>query len=152
MILLMLDSVLKTMGWMLLMSVLSHTILAMLASFTAASCAGVSLVRGSSPFSYQNLDNQSPLGGACSQLSLSYSPPVPLLESDELVSDDALEDWTHERVLVRRLHDPRHEQVDVVHVLVPVYSECTVYSTVVYSARTAAAASPRRCCRGSRRG
>ena len=83
---------------------------------------------------------------------LSYSPPVPLLESDELVSDDALEDWTHERVLVRRLHDPRHEQVDVVHVLVPVYSECTVYSTVVYSARTAAAASPRRCCRGSRRG
>ena len=62
MILLMLDSVLKTMGWMLLMSVLSHTILAMLASFTAASCAGVSLVRGSSPFSYQNLDNQSPLG------------------------------------------------------------------------------------------
>ena len=51
----MLDSVLKTMGWMLLMSVLSHTILAMLASFTAASCAGVSLVRGSSPFSYQNL-------------------------------------------------------------------------------------------------
>ena len=62
MILLMLDSVLKTMGWMLLMSVLSHTILAMLASFTAASCAGVSLVRGSSPFSYQNLDNPLQLG------------------------------------------------------------------------------------------
>ena len=58
----MLDSVLKTMGWMLLMSVLSHTILAMLASFTAASCAGVSLVRGSSPFSYQNLDNPLHLG------------------------------------------------------------------------------------------
>ena len=150
MILLMLDSVLKTMGWMLLMSVLSHTILAMLASFTAASCAGVSLVRGSSPFSYQNLDNQSPLGVLVPGLSL--TSPVPLLESDGLVSDDALEDWTHERVLVRRLHDPRHEQVDVVHVLVPVYSECTVYSTVVYSARTAAAASPRRCCRGSRRG
>lgn len=69
MILLMLDSVLKTMGWMLLMSVLSHTILAMLASLTAASCAGVSLVRGSSPFSYQNLESPLPLGWVFSFVS-----------------------------------------------------------------------------------
>ena len=108
-------AVLKTLGCIWSIPVLSHMILAKLVLRISSSWDVVNLVLGSSPFSYQNLGNV---------LTVYFGhlgpiiKPIAILQSLELVANDTFECWPNQSVRQSCLGCASDKQVNVVHIVI----------------------------------